>query len=73
MGRMLRIRIDLSKLRQNLSTAQRHELSTLEVRQWLAQAGFTPKKDAWLVDDTNLGRLKPDEITSVEDYEPPER
>ncbi len=66
MGRVLRIQIDLPTLRRNLSTADRREISTCEVRAWLTSAGFTPDHDAWIVREADLGHLQPDEVTSVD-------
>jgi hypothetical protein len=66
MGRTFRIRIALPLLRRTLSAQDGRELSTCEVRQWLREAGFVADGEGWLVRESDLGQLEPDEVTEAE-------
>src|SRR3982751_5056098 len=64
--RYFRVRIDMSLLRRRLSTEDRREWSTTEVRHFLLDAGFVPDHDAWVVAEAELGHLLPDEVLAAE-------
>ena len=65
----LRIRINLARLRDNVSKADTRVWSEAEVLQWLHDAGFRPDGDAWLTTEADLGQLEPEEVTAVEDVD----
>src|SRR5687768_12226862 len=64
-----RIRINLDRLRENVSKADTRVWSKAEVLQWLHDAGFIPDGDAWVTTEADLGQLEPEEVTTVEDVD----
>ena len=71
---LLRVTINLRKLRENLSQAWRRRLSPQEVRDYLTRAGFREDAGgaAWLAGDSLLMRLDPSEVISAEPDAPRE-
>ena len=65
----IRIRINLDRLRANVSNADARIWSEADVLRWLCDAGFTPDGDAWLTTEADLGQLEPEEVTAVEDVD----
>jgi len=65
------LELDLSRLRTTLSTADRCEYTSADVRQWLVDAGFRPMGDGWLVREADVGQVEPDEVTSISEACPP--
>jgi hypothetical protein len=65
----LRVKIDLSLLRENLSQEDRQPTSESQVRQFLLDSGFIPDGELWTVDEKDLGQLKPSEVLEVEPLE----
>ena len=66
---LLRISIDLPKLRENLSLMWGRRLSAHEVHDFLSRAGFREDpsgSDYWLAADSLLMRLDPSEVISAE-------
>ena len=63
----IRIRINLARLRENVSKADTRVWSEAEVLQWLHDAGFTPDGDWWIARESDLGQLDPEEVTAVEE------
>jgi hypothetical protein len=69
--RRLRVHIDLSRLAVNLSAEDHTTVSDAQARQFLLDAGFTPDRDGWFVNECDLGQVEPEEVTSIEDFEEP--
>ena len=67
MSKKLLIRINLEKVRANMSKQEGRQLSEREVQDWLSDANFTAVGDQWLVNEPDLGQLDPSEVLSVED------
>ena len=65
---LLRVRVDLLKLRENLSAEWRRRLSSREVFDFLTRAGFREAPDGgeWLAPEPVLMRLDPSEVVSAE-------
>ena len=65
---LLRVRVDLVRLRENLSTAWRRRLSSREVVEFLTRAGFSGSDDGavWLAPEPVLMRLDPSEVVWAE-------
>jgi hypothetical protein len=59
--------VNLTVVAANLSKEERRQVSELEVRQWLHDAGFRPHGSRWIVDEPDLGHLDPSEVRSLED------
>ena len=66
-GRPLRflVRVRMSVLRQHLSTADHCEYTREAVEAWMRDAGFKPSGDYWLVEEPDLGYLKPSEVSEL--------
>ena len=60
------VQIDLAALRAHLSREDNVAISEEEVRQWLMDAGFTPTATGWSVCESDLGQLRPEEISSAD-------
>jgi hypothetical protein len=69
--RRLRVPVDLSRLAANLSAEDHTTVSDAQARQFLLDAGFTPDRDGWFVNECDLGQVEPEEVTSIEDFEEP--
>ena len=67
--RRVRVRINLSLLRENLSNADGRRWTESEVDRWLRDAKFTGDGDGWIVREADLGQLEPEEVTSLEEVE----
>lgn len=65
MSKLLRVRINLTRLRENLK-ADGCAWTDAEVQQWLRDANFIRSSECWLVDEADLGQLDPSEVISVE-------
>ncbi len=62
----VRVKIDLLLLQQHLSEADKCPTTEVEVRQFLADSGFTPLGDSWVVEEKDLGQLDPSEVLEAE-------
>jgi len=66
MPRVFIVKIDLARLRANLSKQEGRQLRDREVEQWLADAGFRWKDDArWQIEEPHLGQLDPSEVVEA--------
>jgi hypothetical protein len=65
----LRVKINLERLRQHLAKEDRTNVSLDDVHRWLKEARFEQDGDSYIVRELDLGQLKPDEVTEVEDYD----
>ena len=65
----VRVRINLSLLRENLSKADGRQWTEAEVDRWLRDAKFTSDGDGWIVREADLGQLEPEEVASLEEVE----
>ena len=72
MPRTFAVRIDLERLRTNLSRQESRELLPDEVLTWLREAGFEPLEQGfWQVREPDLGQVEPDEVLEARVLTPP--
>jgi hypothetical protein len=67
MARFL-VSIDLDRVRQSMSAADRRDVSIEEVRTFLLDSGFVRAYDAerWVVAERDLGAVDSSEVASIE-------
>jgi hypothetical protein len=64
----LRVHIRLDRLRAHLAAEDKEPKTELDVLTWLADARFIRGDGPWwLVDEPDLGQLRPSEVAGVED------
>lgn len=66
------VKIDLERLRANLTQEDKRDWSPLEVRQWLLDARFRSLGGGWWqVAEPDLGQLHPREVSAMMDVPDP--
>jgi hypothetical protein len=67
MPRRLIIEIDIPVVVAHLSREEGRDVTEADVRQWLLDAGFTPRGGRWIVNEPDLGQMDPSEVRYVDD------
>ncbi len=67
MPRVFIVKLDLARLRANLSAQEGRPVQQHEVEQWLTDAGFRWHDDArWRIEEPHLGQLHGSEVVEAE-------
>ena len=73
MPRTFVLKLNLDRLRQQLSREEGRPISMDELHHWLRDAGFRQTANGWEIEERHLGQLLPSEVldATVREENPP--